>query len=240
MKEITCFSSREWMNRLERNHKKEERVFLIRYKKHTGKESFNQGEAMNEAICFGWIDTILKRIDDDRYGVTFVKRNKNSRWSDNTFARAREMIRLGKMSKFGLEMFELGLTKKTYDPGIPKNSDMPNGLKLEVENDKGLKDMFEKLAPSYKRGYYLWISRAVRPETRMKSVKQCIENVRKNRKLSVRGKDVWMDVDYVIKRIKEIGWSEDMDEYRRVQLEVLGTFWSYLSFVRISSQSLTL
>lgn len=193
LNEVTCFSAKEWRRWLSKNHKKEDRVLLIRYKKHTGKKMFNQREAMDEAICFGWIDTTLKRLDDERYGVTFVKRKKTSKWSENTFARAREMIKLGKMSKFGKEMFELGLTKKTHDHGIPKNpglSDVPE-LKLELEkpgNEK-VKEAFEKLAPSHKRMHYRVILHAKRPETRMRRVKQAIDMVRKGKKFGVVGKD---------------------------------------------------
>lgn len=187
MEEIICYSVGEWRKWLSKNHRKEDRVLLIRYKKHTGKEMFNQSDAMNEAICFGWIDTTLKRIDDERYGVTFVKRNKNSRWSDNTFARAREMIKFGKMSDFGKEMFELGLTKKTHDHGIPKNpniNDVPE-LKMELnkKSNNGIREKFEKLAPSYKRMYYRWILSAKRLETREKRVKQCIALVKAGKSL---------------------------------------------------------
>lgn len=184
---MTCYSSREWRVWLSKNHLKEERVLLVRYKKHTGKATFNQREAMNEAICFGWIDTTLKRLDDDRYGVKFVRRNKNSRWSDNTFARAREMIKLGKMSEFGREMFELGLTKKTLGHGIPKNPtlfDVPD-LKAELDKNKNMraKEAFLKLAPSYKRMYFRWILSAKRVETRKKRMRVCVENVLKGKKL---------------------------------------------------------
>ncbi len=192
IKSITCFSVKSWRAWLARNHKKEERVLLVRYKKHTGKRSFNQSVAMNEAICFGWIDTTLKRIDDGRYGVIFVKRSKNSRWSENTFARAREMIKQGKMSEFGREMFELGLTKKTHDHGIPKNPEMPEDLALELEKakNKKVKESFVKLAPSYKRAFYRWILSAKRAETREKRIRQAVEMVRKGARLGVSWKDV--------------------------------------------------
>ncbi|OIO42665.1 hypothetical protein AUJ64_03785 [Candidatus Pacearchaeota archaeon CG1_02_39_14] len=193
MKEITCYTPKEWRSWLSKNHKKEDRVLLIRYKKHTGKKMFNQSVAMNEAICFGWIDTTLKRIDDERYGVTFVKRNKKSKWSENTFARAREMIKLGKMSKFGLEMFLMGSKKKTHDHGLPKNpslSDVPE-LKMELDKpgNRKAKEGFDKMSPSNRRMYFRWILHAKRPETRMKRVRQAMENVVKNRKLGASGKD---------------------------------------------------
>lgn len=189
MTEIKSFHSEtleQWRSWLEKNHLKEDRVLLVRYKRHTGKGSFNQRDAMNEAICFGWIDTTMKRIDDDRYGVTFVRRKETGRWSDNTFARAREMIKQGKMSKFGMEMFELGLTKKTHDHGVPKNpslSDVPD-LKLELGKRKNKKahDNFEKMAPSHKKTYLRWILSAKLPETRMRRIKQVIQMAEENRK----------------------------------------------------------
>jgi len=187
VRQVTCYSVQQWRSWLERNHLNEDRVMLVRYKKHTGKGTFNQSDAMNGAICFGWIDTTLKRLDDNRYGVNFVKRKRTSRWSDNTFARAREMIKQGKMSRFGVEMYELGLTKKTHDYGIPKNptlSDIPD-LKIELNKRKNLKarNNFEKLANSYKRTYYRWILSAKLPETRMKRIKQGVKNISKNMKL---------------------------------------------------------
>ena len=62
----------EWREWLRKNHKKERRVYLISYKKHTGKSSVSHREALEEAICFGWIDTTVKRLDDEKYKRTFV------------------------------------------------------------------------------------------------------------------------------------------------------------------------
>ena len=184
LKEVTCYTLKEWRKWLSKNYRKEDRVLLIRYKKHTGKESFNQRDAMNEAICFGWIDTTLKRIDDERYGVTFVKRKKSSRWSENTFARAREMIRKRKMTKFGLKMYQEGLKKPTHDVGVPKNPGVPEELKKELEKKKNkkAKDNFEKLAPSYKRIYLRWLVSAKREETLKNRVKVVIERLREGKK----------------------------------------------------------
>jgi uncharacterized protein YdeI (YjbR/CyaY-like superfamily) len=189
MKKLTCKTVKEWRSWLRKNHKKEDRVLLIRYKRHTQKPSFNQSEAMNEAICFGWIDTTIKRIDEDRYAVTFVKRKKISKWSDNTLARAKEMIKLGKMSKFGLEMYKLGLEKPTHDHGIPKNPEMPFELKKELKK-KDLLKKFEGLAPSYKRMYFRWILSGKRKETREKRIKQTLDMVKKNIKFGVAKKDI--------------------------------------------------
>ena len=182
IKTVTFTKAKQWRDWLSKNHEKEERVLLIRYKRHTGKDSFNQRAAMDEAICFGWIDTTIKRIDEERYGVKFVKRNKNSKWSDNTLARGKEMIKQGKMSEFGLKMYKLGLTKPTHDHGIPKNPDIPEVLKKELDKNKKAKEGLEKLAPSTKKMYFRWILSAKRPETIEKRVKEVVERVKDGKK----------------------------------------------------------
>lgn len=185
IKQITCKSVKSWRNWLEKNHMKEERVMLVRFKKISGKPSFNQSQAMNEAICFGWIDTTINRIDDHRYGVKFVKRKKSSRWSDNTFARAKELIKQKKMSPFGLKMYKLGLKKPSHDHGIPKNPDMPEELKKELDRKKNskAKKYFESRSPSYKKMIYRWLLSGKREETRMKRVRIIIEKSQEEKRL---------------------------------------------------------
>jgi uncharacterized protein YdeI (YjbR/CyaY-like superfamily) len=175
IKSFTAKKRSQWRKWLEKYYDKEERVFLIRYKKHTGKPSFNQREAMDEAICFGWIDTTLKRIDDERYGVTFVKRNKKSRWSENTFKRARALIKDGLMTPAGLQVFKQGLKKPPHDFGIPKNPDPPQDLLDVLAKNKQAKENFEGFSPSYKKVYVRWILSAKRPETRMKRIKAVVQ-----------------------------------------------------------------
>ena len=76
---------------------------------------------MEEAICFGWIDTTIKRLDEDTYLRHFSRRNKNSKWSDNTLGYAKQLIKEKKMTPIGLEFYKEGLKKPTHDHGIPKN-----------------------------------------------------------------------------------------------------------------------
>ena len=86
-------SRKEWRDWLIKNHKKEKTIFLVKYKKHTNKPSISHNEAMEEAICCGWIDTTVKKLDDERYGNHFVKRNEKSRWSKNTLSYAKKMVK---------------------------------------------------------------------------------------------------------------------------------------------------
>lgn len=182
-KEITIKTRKQWRNWLEKNHLKEKKVFLISYKKHTGNPSISHREAMEEAICFGWIDTTIKRIDDEKFGRYFVKRNKNSRWSDNTLSYGKALLEEGKMSGFGKEMYLLGKSKKTHDHGIPKNPAPPEELLREINKTKKARENFQKLAPSYKRTLFRWIISAKLPETRKKRINTVAEAIKKGRRI---------------------------------------------------------
>jgi len=174
-KTVTPKSIADWRKWLEKNHLKESRVILIKYKKHTGKPFLPVHEVMREAICFGWIDTTAKGIDDEKYLINYVRRNQNSRWSDNTLRYGKELIKEGKMSLFGLKMYKEGLGKKTHDHGIPKNPDMPLALKKELDKNLDAKKSFDKISPSMKRMYYRFILRAKREETVSKRVSNIIK-----------------------------------------------------------------
>lgn len=118
---ITAFNRGDFKKWLKKNHKKEKKVSVIVHKKHTGKPFPTHRELMEEAICYGWIDTTIRRLDEERYIRDFTKRNKNSKWSKNTLSYAKRLIEEGKMSPEGLKFYELGSKKLPHDHGIPKN-----------------------------------------------------------------------------------------------------------------------
>ncbi|MFH1500927.1 MAG: YdeI/OmpD-associated family protein [archaeon] len=182
IKKIVIFNRSDFRKWLAKNHEKEKRVSLIIYKKHTKRPSPSHRELMEEAICFGWIDTTLNRLDEDKYARTFVRRNKNSKWSENTIRYAKELIKQKKMTPSGLKFYKEGLKKPTHDLGIPKNPDMPIELKLALKKDKKANKNFEKITPSTKKMLYRWILRAKREETRIKRVRLIIKNAREGKK----------------------------------------------------------
>jgi len=178
--EVYAGTRKEWRAWLKENHKKKKKVALISYKKHTGKPSISHKESMGEAICFGWIDTTLKRLDEDRYLRYFVRRNDNSKWSQNTLRYGQEMIKKRKMAAEGLRRYNQGLKKPVHDHGIPKNPKTPDYLKKALEKNKTANENFKKLAPSYKRMYLRWLLNAKRPETRNKRVKEIVQRMKEN------------------------------------------------------------
>jgi len=174
-------SRKEWRDWLIKNHKKEKTIFLVKYKKHTNKPSISHKEAMEEAICFGWIDTTVKKLDDERYGNHFVKRNEKSRWSKNTLSYAKKMVKEKLMSPFGMKMYREGLKKPTIDHNLPRNPNIPNDLKKALKESNALEN-FRKFAPSYRRTYIWWIERAKRKETRDNRIKETVKRALANKK----------------------------------------------------------
>jgi uncharacterized protein YdeI (YjbR/CyaY-like superfamily) len=175
---------KEWRAWLKKNHKKEKKVYLILYKRHTGKPTITHKESMEEAICFGWIDTIVKKIDDARYTRCFVQRNSNSRWSNATQRYAQALVKQKKMAAYGLKMYQEGLQKPVIDHDLPKNPDTPEELTkaLNLPKNKKAKENFHTFAPSYRRHYIYWIEKAKRPETKNKRILEVIKRAKENKK----------------------------------------------------------
>lgn len=107
-KYVYAKSIKEWREWLKKKYESDERVYLVKYKKHTGKPSLTSKEALIEAIRFGWVDTTINSIDEDKYAQCFMKRKKTSNWSKNTLGYARELIKQGVMTSSGLEAYNRG------------------------------------------------------------------------------------------------------------------------------------
>ncbi|MBI2655897.1 YdeI/OmpD-associated family protein [Candidatus Woesearchaeota archaeon] len=182
-KTITAFSRDDFRNWLKANHNKENKVSIILHKRHTGKPAPTHRELMEEAICFGWIDTIIKRLDENRYIRNFSRRNKNSRWSENTLSYAKKLIEEGKMTHYGMEFYKLGLQRPTHDHGIPKNPGIPDELKKVLARDKKARNNHSKFPPSSKKMIYRWILRAKLPETRKKRISIAVRMARTGKRI---------------------------------------------------------
>ncbi|MGB2982026.1 MAG: hypothetical protein WBC77_12350, partial [Candidatus Zixiibacteriota bacterium] len=92
----------DWRAWLRKNHSSQKEVWLIYYKKHTGKPRIPYDDAVEEALCYGWIDSTIKRIDEEKYAQKFTPRSEKSNWSELNKRRAKKMIREGRMTQAGL------------------------------------------------------------------------------------------------------------------------------------------
>lgn len=181
-KTITVYKKEDFRKWLKKNHKKESKVAVVVHKRHTGKPFPSHRELMDEAICFGWIDTTIKRLDEDTFLRNFSKRTNNSRWSDNTISYAKLLIKADRMTEEGLRFYKLGLAKPTHDYGIPKDPPMPKELKAALSKNSKAEKSFATFSPSIKRTLYRWILRAKQPATKEKRIKRIIENALKGNK----------------------------------------------------------
>jgi len=185
MSEVKTFypkSKKEWREWLKKNHQKEKAVAVIKYKKHTGKPSISHKESMEEAICFGWIDTTIKKLDDEKYLRNFVRRTDKSRWSNNTLKYAQQLIKEKKMAPEGLKRYLEGLKKPVIDHGFPKDMPPQKDLVKALNKNKKAKNNFDSLAPSQKRFYIWWIEKAKLEETKKKRISIVVKNMLTNKK----------------------------------------------------------
>jgi len=164
---------------LRKNHGKKRELWVIYYKKHAGRGGMVYDEAVEEAICWGWIDSTVKRLDDDRTVQRFTPRNPKSGWSELNLTRVRKLIKQGKMTKAGMGKLGDALekeSKKKIKPGVPAD------LKKALAKNKKARGFFESLAPSYKRHYIWHIEGAKKKETRERRIKFVVERARLNKK----------------------------------------------------------
>ena len=173
---------RKW---LKKNHNIKKEIWLIYYKKHTGKSRISYDDAVEEAICFGWIDSIIKSIDDEKYMQKFTPRNKNSTWSDLNKERAKKMIRENKMTEAGFIKLE-GVDLDLREEKTTEELVTPDDLKKELKNKTNAWQNFSNMAPSYKRQYIGWLNSAKKDETRQKRIKEITEKLEKNEKLGMK------------------------------------------------------
>ncbi|MBE0664399.1 MAG: YdeI/OmpD-associated family protein, partial [Candidatus Aminicenantes bacterium] len=186
MNKIHVIARREWRAWLQANGEKEKEIWLVFYKKHTGKKSLPYDEAVEEALCFGWIDSIIKRLDEKTYARKFTPRNRGSRWSELNIARAKKMITAGLMTAAGLALIDPALLRRQPIPRParpPEVQSIPPYIRAALKNDQQAAVFFASLAPSYRRLYVNWVDSAKREETKQRRLAEMLATLRARRKL---------------------------------------------------------
>ncbi len=180
---------REWREWLEKHHETEKEIWLIYYKKHTDKPRVPYDDAVEEALCYGWIDSIVKRIDDERYAQKFTPRANTTKWSELNVKRIKQLIKDGKMTEAGMAKIDKGVLDGTIKPvtkPFPKELTIPPEIEAALSADPVVWKNFNALAPSHKKNYIGWISSAKREETRRRRLEEAIELLAQNKKLGLK------------------------------------------------------
>jgi uncharacterized protein YdeI (YjbR/CyaY-like superfamily) len=180
-------SREEWREWLEKNHREIREIWLIYYKKHTGKPSIQYNVSVEEALCFGWIDSIIKKIDTVKYARKFTPRTNTKKWSESNKLRIKNLIESGKMTQAGLEKIDENILIEKPSPKKLK-SELPFPVALEkiLKKNKKAWNYFFGLAPSHRRLYILWITGAKKDETRLKRLNEAMKLLEKNEKLGLK------------------------------------------------------
>ena len=174
----------EWRRWLEENHAREKEIWVIIQKKQSKQEGVRYEEAVDEAICFGWIDSKMQRVDANRFRQRFSPRKKNSIWSKINKGRAEKMILMGLMTKAGHEAIEEAKRNGMWDSAYTSKTEpvTPVDLIKALKEDNVAHGNWENFSNSVKLMYIHWIESAKREETRttriIEVVRRAAENIR--------------------------------------------------------------
>ena len=172
-----------WRKWLGKNHDACKEIWLVFYKKHTGKPCVSYEEAVREALCFGWIDSTVKRLDDERYIQKFTPRRANSNWSPTNRKRYADLKSKGLLAAPGLKREPTAARK--HPPRRPA-SKLPSYIEKRLKTVPAAWEYFKELAPSYKRAYIGWIESAKREETKEKRLREALDLLAAGKKLGMK------------------------------------------------------
>lgn len=191
MKELNLlyvFNRQDWRKWLEENHLSKKEIWLVYYKKHTGKDRVDYNDAVEEALCFGWIDSIIRKIDDEKFAQKFTPRKASSNWSESNKKRIAKLEKLGIMSEAGIKSVQSAQETGKWDEIIdfPKLTEIHPDFETALKKHPVASEYFMSLAPSYKKHYVGWISAAKKDETRKRRIKEALDLLNKKQKLGLK------------------------------------------------------
>ncbi len=184
METLFCENRSKWREWLKKNHLSKKEIWLIYYKKHTKKPTVVYNEAVEEALCFGWIDSTVKRINEETYMQKYTPRNARSLWSLVNKNRVIKLIREKKMNKAGLELVEIAKKNGQWEKAYSSKDklEMPKNLLSALKANPLAFENFNKFSPSNQQNYFGWVISAKREETIQKRIKAVVSRSEKNKK----------------------------------------------------------
>lgn len=188
MPEITetfcAVNRRAWRAWLAEHHQDKTEIWLLCYKKHTKQRCVSYDAAVEEALCFGWIDGLLKRIDDTQHVIRFTPRKPQSQWSPSNKRRVAAMIRAGKMTEAGLALVRAAKRSGAWQRADESRKEVkvPADLQRALERNQRAAQNFAAFAPGYRRDYIRWVADAKRDETRRRRIREVVRRAAAGKK----------------------------------------------------------
>lgn len=177
----TAAKFRAW---LQKNAAKEASLLVGFYKTDSGKPSMSWSESVDEALCYGWIDGVRKRVDDVSYTIRFSKRRPSSMWSSINIAKVNALKKEGRMTQAGLDAFAKRSASKSRRYAYEQRAaTLDEATEKLVKKNKAAWTYFEAQPPGYKKLMAWWITTAKKEETRAKRIAKLIEFSEKGKRL---------------------------------------------------------
>ena len=185
MKTFDPGSVARWRSWLQKHHASASDIWLVFYKQHTGRQSFGYLDALDEALCYGWIDSLVKRIDDGRFARKFTPRKPGSKWSAINRKRYAALEAAGRVAPAGKARSPKGAAV-ARPPQLKLPATLPGYIAKAIKAVPDAWTYFRTLAPSHRRHYVGWIHMAKRVETRQRRLQVAIELLSKKQKLGLK------------------------------------------------------
>jgi uncharacterized protein YdeI (YjbR/CyaY-like superfamily) len=177
--EIYLSNRADWRDWLAENHAISPGVWLIYYKKHTGVDRVAYEDAVEEALCFGWIDSTAKRMDNQRYCQWFAPRRRNSGWSGLNRRRAEALMASGAMTAAGLEKIAEARANGNWDKALEDRVDrpVPPELAAALDGEPRAEARFHRLTPTQRKYLVNHVAEAKKEETRLRRAAKVVEMI---------------------------------------------------------------
>lgn len=183
LKTLDARTRQEWRRWLAEHHDSESKVWLVFHKRDTGRASIAYDDAVDEALCFGWIDSLITRLDDARYARKFTPRKPDSKWSTVNRKRYAQLRATGRLMPAGLKRAP---TDRSGDAPRLSQSKVPGYIQQALRSRPAAWNYFERLAPSYRRMYIAWIDSAKQQETKAGRLREAVGLLAAGKKLGLK------------------------------------------------------
>lgn len=183
METLDARSRPDWRKWLTENHDSVAEIWLVFHKRHQGVASLGDDDAVEEALCFGWIDSLVKRLDDASYARKFTPRKADSRWSTINRRRYANLESRGLIAASGLRRAPTG---RSGDAPRPLASSLPSYIEKTLKTDPPAWRYFEGLSPSCRTAYIGWIESAKKDETKQKRLCAALAMLADGKKLGLK------------------------------------------------------
>lgn len=182
--ELLVKSQKEFRSWLEKNWDKSDGVLVVFYKKDSGKQTFTYLEAVDEALCFGWIDTTAKSRDEESYMQLFTPRKPKGTWTVLNKEKVERLIKEGKMAEGGFKAIEAAKKSGSWDKPVtsPTETKVPKDFETRLKKFKTAYEFFKSLSKTQQYYFIYWIEAAKRPETRERRILASLEKLKKKEK----------------------------------------------------------